>query len=211
MGLQIFTQSGVFDPAARGLHAGDTLDVICVGGGSSGVFYRSLPAPAQIWPSVPGGESIFGDLSSADGVRMGRGGPGELISENQYQAGCGAGGYLPGVPMYGGNGGTASLPGGGLAGTTLASASPWCNPWGNGNKGAGSPSNGSAAGNGYGAGGGSYGSSAYSGGGGDAGKIAMGSVTLADTEEISVTVGAGGVNEATDTASGAPGVVLVFW
>lgn len=209
MGLQIFEASGIFDPAARGLIAGDTIDVVCVGGGSSGVI-RAAGQSADS-PSVSGGTSSVGSISSANGTTMGRGGPG--TSGEGFRAGCGAGGYLPGVPMYGGNGGSADTPGTGLAGTIEASPSPWCNRSGNGNKGAGGVT--APAGHGYGAGGGGGAQENttwnYGYGGGDAGKIAIGSITLANTNAIQVTVGAGGVNASTNTLSGAPGVVLIFW
>ena len=213
MGLQIFESSGSFDPAARGLTAGDTLDVVLVGGGSSGEFYiRETNEQPIVSPRVAGTESTMGGLSSANGVRMGVGGAGNQ-SSSPY-AGCGAGGYMPGVPMYGGNGGTNSRAGSGLAGTVLASASPWANPSGGGNKGARGFAD-VPAGHGYGAGGAGQGGGLhdmiYPASGGDAGKIAFGSITLANTNVISVTVGGGGVNAQSGTVSGAPGVVLVFW
>lgn len=213
MGLQIFETSGTFNPASRGLKAGDTLDVICVGGGSSGVFYKVITGQSQqLWPSVSGGDSSFGAyVSSANGITMGRGGP----ANNGSVSGCGAGGYLPGVPIYGGNGGNGSVKGTGLAGSALDTPSIWCNYNGSGNKGAGAYEADIPAGNGYGAGGSGHGFGAsalkYPAPGGDAGKIAFGSVTLQNTNAINVTVGAGGVNEQSDQVSGAQGVVLVFW
>lgn len=208
MGLQIFEQSGYFDPAARGLKAGDTVDVICVGGGSSGAAYKTVGTQDH-WPSVAGEASTFGDISSADGIVMGRGGAGKDGAELRSQSGCGAGGYMPGLSMYGGSGGTPEIAGTGLAGTLVETPSPWCNFAGDGNKGAG----GSLApgGNGYGAGGGGDGGYGYAAPGGDAGKIAFGSMILTSTAPIAVTIGAGGVNEQVSTVSGAPGVVLVFW
>ena len=194
MGMRIFETSGNFNPADYGLLAGDVVDVICVGGGQAGGG-----GPGET--IVDAGESSFGSyVSSSSGAIMGRG--------EQLSAGgaCGAGGYLPGVPFYGGNGGLPI----GLAGTHQTPVSPYCNPDGPGNKGAGGGSasgNRGAGGNGYGAGGGgSYNASGSFGG--DAGRIAFGSAVLADSNAVTVTVGFGGTGGMFD---GAPGVVIVFW
>lgn len=194
MGMKIIETSGTFNPADYGLTAGDVLDIICVSGGYAG------------WASsdndrVDPGDSSFGSyVSSANGIQMG-----QAVAD-----GCGAGGYMPGVPFYGGNGGAPV----GLAGTLVTPVSPYCNTGGFGNKGAtGSRAEGriTAGGNGYGAG--SAGDHTVSGTvtqGGDAGRIAFGSAVLADASPITVTVGAAGVNNGQGMA-GAPGVVVVFW
>lgn len=213
MGMQIFESSGSFDPAARGLVAGDTIDVICVGGGWSGEHYDNSVSPsAQISPSVAGGESSCGSVSSSSGILMGTGGEG---SDADPYAGAGAGGYMPGLAMYGGNGGTTDTPGMGMAGSLLTSPSPYVNYTGDGNKGAGGRhvygNRVGPGGNGYGAGGGGFGTLQYKANGGKSGKISFGSITLTSTSPIAVTVGAGGVNAVSELVSGAPGVVLVFW
>lgn len=207
MGMKIFESSGTFSPSSYGLSAGDVVDVICVGGGSSGVTATGTGTSA----SVSGGTSSFGStVSSANGITMAKGG-----AASGAICGGGAGGYMPGISGYGGNGGTgsgATLCGmaGGVEGQCI---SPWANPRGPGNKGAGGGTTNLYApgGNGYGAGGGGLGSGSTGYGGGDAGKIAFGSVVFESTSSITVTVGAGGVNAASGNISGAPGVVLVFW
>ena len=201
MGMKIYEASGTFSPADYGLQAGDVLDVICVGGGSSGMHYAGTPSTA----SAAGGASSFGGVSSASGPVMAKGEP--YVSDVVARCGCGAGGYLPGVAFNGGNGGT----GVGLSGTLEDKISPYCNPGGPGNRGAAGGNNVLFApgGNGYGAGGGGYGASGQTAcSGGDAGRIAIGSVVLDNTDPITVTVGTGGVNR--DTC-GADGCVIVFW
>lgn len=208
MGLKIYERSATFSPSSFGLKAGDILDVICVGGGSSGAYFASGSASE----SVAGGNSSFGNISSANGTIMAKG---EMPTESG-RVGCGAGGYMPGVPFYGGNGGYPI----GMAGTSQSPVSPYCNPGGNGNKGATGGylpfvASGQAfapAGNGYGAGGGAARTTGNSiQNGGDAGKIEFGSVVLANTNNISVVVGSGGVNAGNSDQKGAPGVVIVFW
>lgn len=194
MGMKIFEQSGSFSPADYGLVAGDVLDIICVGGGEAGEFATGNT------PKTPAGESSFGAyLSSADGIRM----------AHYASDGCGAGGYMPGVPFYGGNGGDPV----GLAGTIKTPVSPYCNTAGDGNKGAtGRYAADAPGGNGYGAGSGGGYDPTTTLEGGDAGKIAFGSVVLAGTAAIAVTVGAGGTNGYKgNQLVGAPGVVIVFW
>lgn len=198
MGMKIIEQSGNFTPSDYGLITGDVLDLILVGGGQSGSYADPDGDPAD------GGDSSFGSLSSASGITMGYGE--DLSTASDSGLACGAGGYLPGVPFYGGNGGTPV----GMAGIheDQTPASPYCNPRGAGNKGA---SGNAASGHGYGAGGGAGWSNTVGGKGGNAGKIAFGSVVLSSTSPISVTVGAGGINAAQSTLVGAPGVVIVFW
>lgn len=213
MGLAIFETSGSFNPASYGLIAGNVIDVICIGGGSSGGYSQGSPqvgGSGEYSPSVDGGASSVGGVSSASGICMGRGEAASSTSE--LYAGGGAGGYMPGVPFYGGNGGT----GFGLASvkTDGSANSLYCNPSGDGNKGA--AGHGSAAGgNGYGAGGSGrivpYLTGAQSVEGGDAGKIRFASIVLASTAALTVTVGAGGVNAKDDSVHGAPGLVMIFW
>lgn len=209
MGMKIFESSGTFSPSDYGLIAGDVVDVICVGGGGSGGTNATNGGA-----SVDGSASSFGAITSANGIVMGKG---EVPTES-WTVGCGAGGYLPGVPFYGGNGGNPI----GMAGTSKEPVSPYCNPGGPGNKGAtgGYITQGTSdttifapGGNGYGAGGGGYrtGVSGTPYPGGDAGKIVFGSVVLSNTSAISVTVGAGGVNAGNSSLHGASGVVIVFW
>lgn len=222
MGLQIFENSGTFSPSAHGLAVGDTVDLILVGGGSSGSAVIGSSSSTSVSPSVAGGASTFGTLaSSADGYTMGKGGPAIVDSSNRQNSrcGCGGGGYLPGLPVYGGNGsGKDNLAAVGLAGTYQGSASPYANPYGDGNKGAtgfaGIYDNTHASGgNGYGAGGSgsSTASSSPAADGGDSGKIRFASIQLASTANVAVTVGSGGVNAGNNANKGANGVVLVFW
>lgn len=234
MGMVIFERSGTFDPTVFGLVAGDVLQVICVGGGSSGDGVTGALSDATLVEGIAGGTSAFGDyISSDDGYIIGHGGMSYASTESSYNAysAGGAGGYLPGIPMFGGNGGngngTPASGLGGQGGSSDASPSQFCNTRGNGNKGAGygravnnqlSGSGVSAAGgNGYGAGGGgvAYTSSKKSvaGNGGDAGKYMLGTVILPNLYQIAVTVGAGGASVGADYASGrgADGVVIVTW
>lgn len=60
MGMAIFTKSGLFDPASRGLSVGDTVDVIVVGGGQGGVASGAGYAGN-------GGSSSFGTEVTARG------------------------------------------------------------------------------------------------------------------------------------------------
>ena len=166
MGMKIFESVGTsnFSPSDYGLKAGDVVDVICVGGGSSGVATTG----SGISPSVSGGASSFGSyVSSANGVVMAKGG-----EASGAICGGGAGGYMPGIGGYGGNGGIGSgdtLCGmaGGVNGNCV---SPWANPHGVGNKGAGGGNSDSFSpgGNGYGAGGGGLGIATTGYNGGDA-------------------------------------------
>ena len=235
MGMVIFERSGTFDPTVYRLVVGDVLQVICVGGGSSGDGVTGALSNATLVNGIAGGTSSFGShVSSDDGYSIGTGGKSVATagasSYAAYAAG-GAGGYLPGVHMFGGNGGngngTPASGLGGQGGSSNASPSQFCNTRGNGNKGAGygcamnSQSTGAvvdgAGGNGYGAGGGgvAYTSSSKSiaGYGGDAGKFMLGTVILPNLYPIAVTVGAGGASVGADYASGrgADGVVIVTW
>lgn len=212
MGMAIFETSGSFNPSNYGLIAGDVLDVICIGGGSSGAYSvgaQMAGGTGQYSPSVAGGASSIGGMSSDSGLVMGKGEipDGSVV----YEMGGGAGGYMPGVPFYGGNGGT----GFGLASAKNGNIhSLYCNPSGSGNKGAYGTTT-AAGGNGYGAGGAGvcipYTSGAQAVEGGDAGKIRFGSIVLANTSALSVTVGSGGINAQSSDVHGAPGLVIVFW
>ena len=114
MGMQVFTKSGVFNPADWGLKAGDMVQVIAVGGG--------------------GGGGGGGGTGSAFGSSGGAGGCGGKGSEGFYKPGVfayaagggggsgggygagggggggGGGGYLPGSPISGGCGGLGGIP-----------------------------------------------------------------------------------------------------
>ena len=229
MPMKIYESSGTFLPADFGLAVGDYVDLICVGGGASGAYAYMDNGESNVSPSVSGGESSFGSFSSASGYVMGQGGGQasqyhEDERKSYYYGGTGAGGYLPGLPVYGGHGvlmlgGTAL----GLAGSPNIGASPYVNPRGAGNKGATGNEEISMkgiGGNGYGAGGGgrSYGKTSEDasaltkeGVGGDSGKIAFGSAKITGTGAITVTVGAGGINGRDPAMHGAPGVVIVCW
>lgn len=236
MGMQIFEKNGTFNPADWGLGVGDMVQVVCVGGGCSGDGVNGTGSDAEKIDGKLGTDSKFGNhVSSANGRIIGYGGQGY----NEYSTGSnsitnvaygggGAGGYLPGIPMIGGNGGSMNQPiPSGLGGAFRDESqlfSMYCNTYGAGNCGAGIGNayaekiyyNGTG-GNGYGAGGGG---SAYrtsrggaSGKGGNSGKFIIGTVKLTSSDPISVTVGTGGASVGTNESSGkgADGVVVVTW
>lgn len=229
MGMQIFEKSGTFKPADWGLGAGDMVQVICVGGGCSGdVTVITSSGKDQSIQGKSGGNSSFGNYVTAFGgsqldhtICMGVGGCGEYdynVNNGVVAAGGGAGGYMIGIPFYGGNGGngniaehtttipiTNTLPSGlGGAGQltpesnayVFSTGLPYANVFTrNGNKGAeGTDANG---GNGYGAGG-SGGGRVFDTGtpefthGGNSGQIMFGTVKLTSSNSITVTVGKGG-------------------
>lgn len=122
MGFALFEGSGTFNPAAYGLSVGDTLNIICVGGGGSGGTAQSNKAAAN---GTTGGTSSFGSYISALGGSGGLGTPPSTISkqgfptQGQYLGGCGmnvssgnygsvagggAGGWHPSFPGLGGHG-----------------------------------------------------------------------------------------------------------
>ena len=276
MGMVIFEESGTFNPADWGLQVGDMLQVICVGGGAGGVTV-AFPYYGQGWSvaeGTAGGASSFGSYISAEGANtnvsnpngMSKGGKGAWTarpsssSDDRYAwpAG-GAGGFLPGASVFGGDGGDAVVydfnaaswaPVNTHAPTGLGGKGHWETPTdyqceffvdlpfanlkngANGNKGATTTESKAAAGNGYGAGGAGstdksrgsleYEPSTYANGG-NSGEMKIGSVKLASTAGIAVTVGAGGTggtktyrdgysSTTTMTAgNGAPGVVIVTW
>ena len=226
MPLKIYESSDVFVPAEHGLAVGDYVDLVCVGGGASGDYcylneVSSTAYSFAVSDSVDGGESSFGSFSSASGYKMGAGGPKSYVADGEiYCGGHGAGGYLPGMPIFGGNGGSGC----GLAGTESYGASPYVNTGGPGNKGAtGKLSNYDGnGGNGYGAGAGGHNVGPRSGraitpgstdrsNGGDSGRIAFGSVKITSLDAINITVGSGGVNAMDANQHGAKGVVIVCW
>ena len=219
MGMVIFEKSGTFNPSDYGLEIGTVLNIICVGGGSSGAVYAGTNYYAQ----TAGGTSSFGTfVSSNNGSVMGKGGLCTYDSDRKYySAAPGAGGWMPGLPEYGGNGAIADQFADissytpcvvGLAGcyNPRQALSPYCNSWGVGNKGAAAytwESNNTtknlkdtAGGNGYGAGGPAAYAGTYSDSrpmdGGDAGKIFFGTHILQNLNSIAVTVGVGGTKTA---------------
>lgn len=126
MGMVIFEESGTFNPADWGLQVGDMLQVICVGGGAGGVVVV-FPYGGTNWSvaeGTAGGTSSFGSYISAEGANtdvsspngMSKGGKGEWSrspgsdsdTRYAYPAG-GAGGFLPGAPVFGGDGGNAAI------------------------------------------------------------------------------------------------------
>lgn len=251
MAMIIYEKSGEFDPAAYGLGIGDAVQVICVGGGQAGgVAYQD----ESYSPPTDGGVSSFGDhVSSESGAIMGKGGESGRIGNHSYlYPGAGAGGYIPGLPVFGGHGSDCCIDGEngnvypvlGLAGCAVksqATVSPYCNPKGDGNKGAKCyvvesngdeetsegyiGSNTAASGNGYGAGSAGFCTQVYADynfnlSGGNAGKISIGSHILTTLDKITVTVGSGGLNVASLSlyngirkycSKGADGVVIVTW
>ena len=180
MGFVIFENSGTFNPSSYGLSVGDSINIICVGGGEPGnsvsLFANSSSACVSSISYGTGGASSFGSYLTAQGGStslksgMGTGGSGSC-----GQGGGGAGGWLPGVQIFGGNGGCAAasttapttLPDyyghnpsglGGIGGINYVNGITIPNPYANlrrysgGNKGSGGSMG--AGGNGYGAGGG---------------------------------------------------------
>ena len=119
MGMVIFEESGTFNPADWGLQVGDMLQVICVGGGAGGTV--NVPQSSDKFRVVlgsAGGTTSFGTHLSAEGASanpsapngMGKGGgAGSRPDTNdEYRwllPGGGAGGFLPGAPVFGGDGG----------------------------------------------------------------------------------------------------------
>ena len=229
MGMQIFEKSGTFNPADWGLGVGDMVQVVCVGGGCSGdIGAINDDNRDKSIQGKSGGNSSFGGYVKAFGgsqmdtkICMGLGGKSAFNydrSDDIFAPAGGAGGYMIGIPFYGGNGGdgwytkrettmsvpiTENLPTGlGASGYMnapfgyyeFAVGLPYANLHSNrgGNKGAGL-----RGGNGYGAGGGAAGRvlgqadpQFYSGG--NSGQIQFGTVKLLSAEEIPVIVGKGG-------------------
>jgi len=113
MGFKIFESSGVFNPVDCGLSIGDTINVIVVGGGGAG----GASAVGGTASGGAGGPSSFGNLVTALGGSGGtagtmpgrqgqfRGGVSRLSGQSYAVPAGGAGGWLPGVPIWGGNGG----------------------------------------------------------------------------------------------------------
>lgn len=60
MGMEIFTESGIFKPSAYGLPVGSVAQIICVGGGGGG-GHSTKASVSTSGESVPGG-------AGADGV-----------------------------------------------------------------------------------------------------------------------------------------------
>ena len=227
MPMKLYESTDVFIPSDHGLKVGDYVDLICIGGGASGdyAYLNEVNTSVYVYAvsnSVEGEESSFGNrFSSASGYKMGIGGNGSTFSDGQSACygGHGAGGYLPGIPVFGGNGGS----GNGLSGGN-GTNSMYTNSSGPGNKGATGTitTYDGSGGNGYGAGAGahSFGTigdkyiqagSVYQSKGGDSGRIVIGSVKITSMDAIAVTVGRGGVNERDTNQHGAPGVVIVCW
>lgn len=96
MGMQIFTESGQFNPADWGLKAGDMLQVVVVGGGGGGGAGRSYNASQK---GMNGGDG--GKNGEAEGTQYGGGAGGG------YGAGGGGGqSYrVSGASLVGGGGG----------------------------------------------------------------------------------------------------------
>ena len=228
MGMQIFEKSGTFNPADWGLGAGDMVQVVCVGGGCSGDLTIVITNTDKSIQGKSGGNSSFGTYVVAFGgsqmdykICMGIGGKAAYDYERSndiFASAGGAGGYMIGIPFYGGNGGdgwytrrettmpvpiTYNLPTGlGASGYMNAPSGyyefavglPYANlhSYRGGNKGAGL-----RGGNGYGAGGGNNGrvldttTPAFTHGG-NSGQIKIETVKLISNDQIQVTVGAGG-------------------
>lgn len=228
MGMQIFEKNGTFNPADWGLGAGDMVQVVCVGGGCSGdIGAIDNSNKDKSIQGKSGGNSSFGSYIKAFGgsqmdtkICMGLGGESAFDYERGDDIFCpggGAGGYLIGIPFYGGNGGngyytkrttttpipiTDHLPSGlGASGAVslgdgfyaFSANLPYANLYTlTGNKGAGH-----MGGNGYGAGGGAGGRVLGSAtpqfcSGGNSGQIQFGTVKLPSEKAITVTVGKGG-------------------
>lgn len=226
MPIKVYESNDVFVPSEHGLKIGDYVDLICIGGGASGdyAYLREIMTSVYgygVSDSVEGGESTFGNLfSSASGYKMGIGENGGKAGDTTtFYGGHGAGGYLPGIPIFGGNGGSGNGLSGGSDGNSM-----YVNSSGPGNKGATGKitmydGNG---GNGYGAGAGAHSfgpigdkyiqaGEVFRSRGGDSGRLAIGSAKIASMDSIAITVGRGGVNDKDINQHGAPGVVIVCW
>jgi hypothetical protein len=237
MGMMIFESSGTFSPATYGLAVGDVVNVIVVGGGASGVGYISGTGAVA---GLAGSASSFGSVAtSAGGVATpvtGLATPNGMASGglgNNLASGGGGGGYLPGVPIYGGTGGSGFYYSGtaltfpiflskttpsGLGGigvhATNGDNDEWvfeeilALPYANLTRSrVGNKGAGGAENGTGGAGGNGYGAGGggYYGSGGASGAIAFASHVLTATTGIAVTVGAGGAMTGTTPSRGGAG------
>jgi len=110
MGFILFNASGTFSPLDYGLNVGDIINIVCVGGGGGGgIGNSSYPGTGGT-----GGTSSFGSFVTALGGSGGAyyggtpGIQGQFIGGLNYGGNCGgggAGGWIPGVADWGGNGG----------------------------------------------------------------------------------------------------------
>lgn len=120
----IFTESTIFDPAQYGLTVGDQIKVTCVGGGGGGGSSTAKRSKSAVGASGGNGAtSSFGSYVSAaggsgggpsgtdnGGIGMYNGGAGSswYTTSGSYSGwaagGGGAGGFIPNVPVWGGNG-----------------------------------------------------------------------------------------------------------
>lgn len=191
MGMEIIaaTLGSNWMPGTRGLSAGDIVQVVCVGGGAGGWGYSSSGGA--------GYQSSFGTYCTAAGginysSGMFSGGTPYSNTSSLYGSGGGAGGYIPGFPIFGGNGESAPTgvlgsstvwtvkpPPAGLAGGSGLGSAPNTVPSSNGYGGAGAMVNasnwcygqpgacfGAGGGGGYGCGAGGGGAGYGAGGGG---------------------------------------------
>ncbi len=112
MGFVLFNASGTFSPLDYGLNTGDTIQVVVVGGGGGGGCNGGAA-----YSGGSGGTSSFGSYATAAGGGGGRcGGASGYPSQStvgMYMGGMGttaggggAGGWIPGVIDWGGNGGS---------------------------------------------------------------------------------------------------------
>ena len=127
MGYAFFNKSDTFRPSDYNLGAGDTIEVVCVGGGQGGSarYYDQTIGKDRYWYGGNGGTTSFGNYLSASGgsnvtnpekIRGNNYFVGGTVlnaelrgsgSSKQYYniaGGGGAGGYVPGEPIWGGDG-----------------------------------------------------------------------------------------------------------
>ena len=123
MGFIIFSESGTFNPIDYGLSIGDTINLMVIGGGGGGgAYYCNNPDYPyfSLANGGTGGSSSFGSyLTAAGGACTGTGtpsvygykggSPAVLSNISGVASGGGAGGWIPGCPVWGGNGGNASV------------------------------------------------------------------------------------------------------
>lgn len=67
MGFALFTEAGTFDPASYGINVGDTIHVVCVGGGAGGAGYTTSG-----YPGGNGSASSLGSLVTSLGGYAGQ-------------------------------------------------------------------------------------------------------------------------------------------
>ena len=107
MGFALYTKSGTFNPVTFGLSPGDQIYVVVVGGGGGGGLGYNATESA---PGGSGGTSSFGSYLTALGGSGGVSYNATQGTQGRFLGGCyssmgggGAGGWLPGYEVFGGD------------------------------------------------------------------------------------------------------------